>query len=242
MKTSGFRVPRLYRVLAEKGIRFPRTIAITRWVSFIYRLSEKDLDVENEILIRPGNKEDLDFFVSSEDMNEPANHILSQDIKFWKKYGFKCLYVGYLGDETRPFCLQYWIEDSDNYRFKDMEYGGMYQELSPDTVHVEGGYVCNDLRGQGLFPKFRTKTHKILYKKGKKTVRAHIASSTRQTASLKAASKAGLVPNYWISRVSISLPFFRSSVFVRHDIKRSEFSKFPLSIFYTEKGSCEYIE
>ena len=242
MKTSQFRTSRLYRVLAEKEMRVPRAIAITRWISFIYRLSEKDLEVENEVLIRPGRKGDLDFFMSSEDMNDPANHILKQDIKFWDEYGFRCLYVGYLKDQKRPFCLQYWIEDSDNHRFKNMEYGGMYQDLSPDTVHVEGGYVCKDLRGQGLFPKFRTKTHKKLYKKGKKFVHAHIASSTRQIASLKAANKAGLLPNYWISRIDIRLPFFRSSDFVRHDIRCSDFSEFPMSLFNTEKRPCEYIE
>ena len=235
MKTSGFRVPCLYRVLAEKEIRVPRAIAITRWVSFIYRLSEKDLDVENEIFIQIGRKEDLEFFVSSEDMNDRANHILLQDIKFWDEYGFRCLQVGYLKGEHQPFCLVYVIDDSDNHRFDIMEYGDMYQKLESDTAHVEGGYVRKDLRGQGLFPKFRAKINKMLYKKGKKIVRSHIASSTGRIASLKAASKAGLVPNYWISRVNISLPFFRSSAFVPHDIKRSDFSKFPLSLFHLRR-------
>ena len=141
--------------------------------------------------------------------------------------------------------LAFCIQNNDHWwgiRFDIMEYGDMYQKLESDSAYFEGGYVRKDWRGQGLFPKFKAEINKMLYKKGKKIVHSHIAAKTRQIASLKAASKAGGIPNYWISRVNINLPFFRSSTFVRHDIKRSDFSKFPLSIFYTAKGPCEYTQ
>ena len=104
MKTSGFRVPRFYRVLAEKEIRFPRT-TINRWLSLVYKLTEEDLKVESEVLIRSGRKQDLDFLLGCEDSADPGRHILLQDIKFWDQYGFRCLYTGYLNGDAHPFLL-----------------------------------------------------------------------------------------------------------------------------------------
>ena len=223
--------PFYYRVLAEKEIRLPRVISITRWLSLTHKLSDKDLNVENEVLIRPGKKEDLDFMANSEDVNAPENGTLLQDIRWWDQYGFRCLYVGYLEDEQQPCGLEYWIEDTDNHRIKNMEYGGMYRSLDPLTVQADGAYICTELRGRDIFPKLLAKGHKLFYQKGKEVFRAHIACNKNRIPAFKMARKSGYVPDYWISRVTINLRFFRSSAFVHHKIKQSDHNKFPLSLF-----------
>ena len=220
-----------YRVFAEKGIRLPLVVSITRWLSLIHNLSDKDLSVENEVLIRPGTREDLDFMANSEDINDPENRTLLQDIRWWREYGFRCLYVGYLENEQQPCGLEYWIEDTDNHRIRNMEYGGMYSTLDPFTVQADGAYIRKDLRGKDIFPKLLAKGHKLFYEKGKKVFRAHIASSKTRTPAFKMARKSGYVPEYWISRVTFNLPFFRSSGFIHHKIRKCDLGKFPLSLF-----------
>jgi len=223
--------PFYYRVLAEKEIRLPRIISITRWLSLTHKLSAKDLKVENEVLIRPGKKEDLDFMANSEDVNAPENGTLLQDIRWWREYGFRCLYVGYLEDERQPCGLEYWIEDTDNHRIKNMEYGGLYRPLDTFTVQADGAYIRKDLRGKDIFPKLLAKGHKLFYQKGKKLFRAHIACNKTRIPAFKMARKSGYVPDYWISRVTVNLRFFRSSAFVHHKIKQSDLNKFPISLF-----------
>ena len=220
-----------YRVLAEKKIRIPRVISIMRWLSITHKLSDKDLTVENEVLIRPGKKEDLEILANSENMRDPTNGTLLQDIRWWDTYGFRCLYVGYLEDERQPCGVEYWIEDTDNHRIKSMEYGGLYRPLDALTVQAEGAYIRKDLRGKDIFPKLLAKGHKLFYQKGKKAFRAHIACNRNRIPAFKMARKSGYVPNCWVSRVMIHLPFFQSNIFVIHKIRKSDHNKFPLSLF-----------
>ena len=86
----------LHRILARKQIRLPKIIEITRWLSMSRKLSENDLNVENEVHIRPGKKEDLDFLARTEDKSNPGYGTLLQDIRWWDHFGFRCLYAGYL--------------------------------------------------------------------------------------------------------------------------------------------------
>lgn len=221
----------LSRLLAVHNIRVPMVVTIQRWISVVYALSEADVRLKSKVQIRPGKRRDLDFFVRSENINDPKNHILRQNIKFWYQYGFRCLYVGYLEDRSRPVCMQFWIDESDNHRFAKMDYGGMYKQLNSDTIHGEGGYVREELRGKHFFPKFRTTMHTMLFSKGKKVVRSHIASNKRQIPSLKVAAALGFMPDYWISMVMIRLPFCNSKVFVHHPIRGLDWSKLPLNLF-----------
>ena len=226
----------LPRLLAVHNIRVPRVVMISRWISLIYNLSEADAYFKSEVRIQKGGRRELEFFAHSEDLSDPENQILRQDIKFWDKYGFRCLYVGYLEDASRPFCMQFLIDKSDNHRFVNMDYGGMYQHLNSDMIHAEGGYVRKDLRGKHLFPKFRNTMHKMLYLKGKKVVRSHIASNKRQIPSLKVAAAVGFMADHWISMVMIRLPFCKSNVFVHHPIKDLDRSKLPLNLFIRRSG------
>jgi hypothetical protein len=229
--SDDFLTSSLFNFLAKRHISIPKVVTIHRWISLVYNLSEADTHLESELQIRPGERRDLDFFSHLGDLRDPSNHILKQDIKFWYQYGFKCLNVGYLKDITRPCCMQFWINDSDNHRFKNMEYGAMYQRLNTETIHGEGGYVLKSMRGRGLFRKFRITMHKILFLKGKKVVRAHIASQKGRLPSLKVAASVGFVADHWISMVRTQLPLCKSNVFVHHPIKDSERNKFPLNLF-----------
>lgn len=67
------------------------------------KLSENDLNVENEVHIRPGGKEDLDFLVRTEDKSDPGYHMLLQATRWWDHLGFRCLYVGYLENQSAPY-------------------------------------------------------------------------------------------------------------------------------------------
>jgi hypothetical protein len=222
--------------LAVHGIKIPGIVTIHRWLSLVRQLAEADVELKSEVRIRPGMRRDLDFFVHIDDISDSENLTLRQDVKFWDQYGFRCLYVGYFEDESRPFCLQYWIDDSDNHRFAKMNYGGMYQTLNSDTIHAEGGYVCKELRGKGLFRKFRTTMHRMLFLKGKKLVRSHIASNQSRIPSLKVAAAVGFIPDHWISRITIRLPFYKSEVFVHHSIRDTDWGKFPLKLFEHRSG------
>ena len=84
---------------------------------------------------------------------------------------------------------------------------------------------------KGLFRKFRTTMHKVLFLNGKKVVRAHIAVNKRQIPSLKVAAAVGFIPDHWISRIMIRLPFYKSDVFVHHPIRDTDVDKFPLLLF-----------
>jgi hypothetical protein len=219
------------------NIKVPGIVTIHRWISLVHQLAEADVESKSEVRIRPGMRRDLDFFVHTDNISDPENIILRQDVKFWDQYGFRCLYVGYFGDESRPFCLQYWIDESDNHRFAKMDYGGMYQQLNSETIHGEGGYVCKKLRGKGLFRKFRYTMHKVLFLKGKKLVRSHIASNQSRIQSLKVAAAVGFIPDHWISRIVIRLPFYKSDFFVHHPIKDTDFDRFPILLFKNDPGS-----
>jgi hypothetical protein len=224
--------------LAAYNIGLPKVVTIQRWISLVHKLTEADTDLKSEVRIRPGKRQDLDFFARLDDISDPENIILRQDLKFWDKYGFRCLYVGYLEDESRPFCMQFWIDESENHKFANMDYGGMYQQLNSDTIHGEGGYVCKKLRGKGLFRKFRSTMHNVLFLKGMKFVRSHIASNQRRLPSLKVAAAVGfIIPNHWISRIMIRLPFYQSDFFVHHPIKDTDWSKFSLNHFKQRSGS-----
>jgi hypothetical protein len=200
------------------------------------KLSEKDLNIENEVLIRPGKKDDLDFLASIEDKSDPGYSTLLQDIRWWDEIGFRCLYVGYLEDQIEPCMLEYFIEDIDNHRFKQMEYGGLYKPLDAFTVQAEGAYVREDMRGKELFPKLLAKGYKIFYQRGKKLLRSHIACSKTRIPAFKMVEKSGYVPDHWISQVRINLPFFRSVGFVHHEIKDFDRDKFPLTLFDQSNG------
>lgn len=199
------------------------------------QLSEEDLSVENEVLIRSGKKEDLDFFLSSEESTDWGHHILLQIIRWWNEYGFRCLYAGYLEEKSKPFCLNYWIDDSDNHRFKSMKYGGLYQPLTVDVAHGEGAYVRKDFRRQDLWFKFCQQRNKLLYQRGKRLLRAHMVVKGKMPA-LKNAINLGYVPDHWISRVRINLSLLRSDVFVHHSIKESDLKRFPLTLFDMQNG------
>ena len=199
------------------------------------KLSENDLNVENEVQIRPGKKEDLDFLARTEDKSNPGYGTLLQDIRWWDHFGFRCLYAGYLEDQSAPCILEYWIEDTDNHRFKQMEYGGLYQPLDSFSVQAEGAYVSKDMRGKELFPKFLAKGHKLFYQRGKKVFHAHIACFRTKISAFKMSEKSGYAPSHWISIVRINLPFFRSRAFVHHEITGTERDKFPLTLF--DRGS-----
>jgi hypothetical protein len=220
----------LSRVLAEKQIRLPRT-RLSRWVSLICELNEDDLAIENEVLIRLAKKDDLEFFANSEDIADPENGLLRQDIKFWDEYGFRCLYVGFIKEETHPFCLCYFIDHSENHRFEKMEYGSMYEPLTSNMVHVEGAYVRKNMRGKKLFLKFCQKRNKLFYQKGKKLVRSHVLLDKSRVPMLIISKKVGFVPDHLISSVTINLPIFRTRVFVHHPIRDSDRGKFPLTLF-----------
>ena len=223
--------------LAVRNISVPKVVMIQRWVSLVYQLSEADIVVRSEVRIRPGQRGDIDFFAQSDDVIDPKNTILRQIIKFWDQYGFRCLYVGYPEDESRPGCMQFWIDQSDKHRFTNMEYGAMYQPLNSDTIYAEAGYVRKDLRGRHLFRKFRRAMHKELFLRGKKFVRSHIASNNSRIPSLRVAAAVGFMADHWISMVKIRLPFCRSNVFVHHPIKDSDLSQFPLNLFKQRGGS-----
>jgi hypothetical protein len=221
-----------YRTLAEKQIRVPGIISVSRWLFLIYKLSEKDLHVEKEAIIRLGRKDDLDSLASSQDMDDPANSLLKQDIRFWQEYGFRCLYVGFFKDDPQPCFLMYVIDDSDNHRFKKMKYwGGLYQPLTPDAVYNEGIWIRKDVRQNKLSYKFYMTIYKLLCQRGKKFIWGHTRSIEARTSLLKMTSRAGWVPDHWISKVTINLSFFRSNVFIHHRIKDSDRDQFPLTLF-----------
>ena len=225
----------LQRILARKQIQVHKIIETTRWLSMSRKLSENDLNVENEVHIRPGKKEDIDFLARTEDKSNPGYHMLLQAIRWWDHFGFRCLYVGYLEDQNAPCTLEYWIEDSDNHRFKQMEYGGLYQPLDSFAVQAEGAYVSKNMRGKEIFPKLLAKGYKLFYQRGKKVFHAHAVCHRTGISTFKMAKKSGYVPSHWVSIVRINLPFFRSKVFVHQEIKDSERDKFPLSLF--DQGS-----
>jgi hypothetical protein len=220
----------IYRILAEKQLRLPG-IDVARWVSLKCELTEDHLSVKNDVFIRPATKEDLDFLSNTEDKSDSQNRILLQDIKFWNEYGFRCLYAGHKQGDPQPLCMCYFIDHSDNHRFKKMEYGAMYEALTPDTVHVEGAYVCKNMRRKGLFLKFCHKRNKLFYQNGKKFVRSHVIVDKSGVPMLKILKKVGFVPNKFISRVKIHLPFVRSDLFVHHPIKESDHKRFPMTFF-----------
>lgn len=153
------------------------------------------------------------------------------DLRFWNQYGFRCLYVGHFINNQQPCCIQYLIDDSDNHRFKNMEYGGMYKLLDSETVHSEGAYVLRQHRKKGVYHKFGLQRYKLLYEKGKRFLRGHIASSEGRIPVFKAAARLGSVPDHWVSKVSINFRFFISSAFVHHPINTSDYGTFPLNLF-----------
>jgi hypothetical protein len=112
-----------------------------------------------------------------------------------------------------------------------MEYGDMYTLLDSETVHGEGGYVLKQQRKKRVFFKFGVQRHKLLYKGGKRFFRCHIAANESRIPILKITNRLGCIPDHWISRVTIDLRFFRSSVFVHHPIKASDHGTFPLTLF-----------
>jgi len=221
----------LYRLLAEKQIQVPRLISIARWISLVRPLSEKDLEVESEVLIRRATEEDIDYLTKCTETTDKNEPILSMDLRFRNQYGFRCLYVGYFRNNPQPSCIQYWIDDSDNHRFKNMEYGGMYKLLDPETIHEEGVYVLKQHRKRKVFHEFTLQRNKLLYEKGKRFLRGHGAVSESRIPILKASARLGYVPDYWISRVTINLRLYRESVFIHHPIKASDHGTFPLTLF-----------
>ncbi len=198
----------------------------------VYELGEKDLlEQDNEVSVHPGSREDLEFFIASEDPNDSGRHILQQDVRFWDQYGFRCLYTGYLQNDRKPLCVNYAIDYSYKHLFEHMEYGDLYDSLKFDTVYMEGGYIRKDLRGDDFFRKFQLKLNELLFKQGKKVMRGHIAVNIDKKPAFLWANAVGFRPAYFISRVRIQFPFLKSDAFIRHEIKSSDFKKYPLTIF-----------
>lgn len=231
-----FKSSYIHRLLAEKQIRLSR-IRINRWLAMVRELTEKDLEVENEVCIRPGTKGDLDFLLTSEDTMDPGRHILDQDTKFWDQYGFRCLYTGYLQNEGTPLCVNYAIDHSDKHRFEHMEYGNLYGSLQPDTVYMEGGYIRKDMRGEDYFRKFQLKLNGKLYNHGKRFIRGHIVVKSAKEPAFLWANAVGFIPDHFVSRVTIKFFFLKSDVFVCHAIRPCDFEKYPLPIFQSSSFS-----
>jgi hypothetical protein len=221
----------LYRLLAEKQIQIPKLTSVTRWLSLLCPIPEKDLDVKSKVLIRRATEEDIAYLTKCRETTDKNESILSMDLEFWNQHGFRCLYVGHFINNPQPCCIQYLIDESDNHRFKNMEYGGMYKLLDPETVHEEGAYVLKQHRKRRVYHEFALKRHKLLYEKGKRFLRGHGAVNESRMPMFKAAARLGSVPDYWISRVTINLRFYRASVFIHHPIKASDHGIFPLTLF-----------
>jgi hypothetical protein len=205
---------------------------VSRWISLTYQLSEKDLELQSEILIRLATQEDIDLLASlDENKADTSYHMVRQNIKFWNDYGLRCVYVGYLKDDPIPFCWQYVIFASDIHLLKKIKYSAMYPPLAQDAVHLEGGYVLYKQRQKSLFTKFTRSLIKFLYHKGIRLFRCHVPCDETKVPMLNFLAKIGYAPDHWISMVTTRLPFFRSGVFVHHRIKASDYGTFPLTLF-----------
>lgn len=61
---EAFFISSLSRLLAVHNVRVPMVVAIQRWISVAYNLSEADARLNSKVQIRSGERRDLEFLRS----------------------------------------------------------------------------------------------------------------------------------------------------------------------------------
>jgi hypothetical protein len=214
--------------------KIPGTIPRLRqehWLSFRYDLDELPVPRrtgKDTLLIRLAGDEDVRLI---EDGAARAEPIVSSSLRFWKEYGFRQLYLGFVEGDPAPCIFQYMLDDSNNHRYARMDYGGMYRQQQPDEVQAENIFAFPDRRRRGLALDFERELFALLKGMGKRTVRTHI--SIRNKPALIWARTVGFRPERWITMVTLDLPVMRNlkKEFVHRPIREAEYGAHPLSLF-----------
>lgn len=204
-----------------------------KWLLLSHERLQNDTAEEENLTVRLATIEDLQFLKSIYDKKEGGSHVLAQDLMFWDTLGFRSLFIGCEPNENTPSVICYLIEWSDREKINNMPYGHMYSHLTKNTCQTEGLYVLKNKRGHNLAFKLCQVLHKQAYSKGIVSIYRHIPVNSSKIASFKSSYKQGYTPVQWITHVTIDLPIFRTmkKVFIRQEIKDTEWKSFPLSIF-----------
>lgn len=200
------------------------------WLSLTYDLtaSVPSPEARNELVLRPATEEDVARIADCADSGEP---IVRSSLRFWREYGFRSLYLGFLRDDPEPGIFQYVIDEQDNHRYRGMLYGRMYRNQFPETVQVENLYTFRTKRRRNLALDFERLLFRLLLHNGKTLARTHINAGNR--AALLWARSVGFRPDYRITMVSIDLPLLRDmrKRFAFSPFSEAQYDTYPLSLF-----------
>jgi len=200
------------------------------WLSFVYDLAT-DLPERRprfDLMIRLAGDEDIERIAAGTERDQP---IVRSCLRFWREFGFRSLYLGFVGNGPEPSIFQYVMDERDNHRYEAMLYGRMYRSQSPETAQVENLYTFRHKRCRNLALEFELQLFRLLKGSGIKQVRTHIA--VRNRAALLWATTVGFRPEQWITMVSIDLPLLREQrkQFAFSPLREHEHAVYPLALF-----------
>lgn len=199
------------------------------WLSFRIDLSAGDgLEAKNDLVIRLATDRDIEQIAAGPECAEP---VVSSCLRFWREYGFRSLYLGFVRNDPEPSIFQYVIDERDNHRYRTMLYGNMFRTQPADSVQLENLYSFQTKRRRNLAVDFERQLFRLLRQQGRVRARTHI--SIRNRPALIWASLVGFRPDHWITMVSIDLPLLRDcrKQFAFTPLRQTERGSYPLSLF-----------